>query len=155
MQGQEVKKPDGKGLHLCNVRAVIRSAPRAAATPLPTEDYTLADVTTAQDPPADDGWRDEPLCSIDASPGPESGLLAAAAPSADTPRGPVPGQPSVTPATTPTLPWTPDQAGPATVLQKVVNQGPPVLAAAANRVLHRARTSKGPGPRHPPRGPLR
>ena len=74
-------------------------------------------------PPVDDGWEDEPLCSIDASPGPESGLLAAAAPSADTPRGPVPGQPSVTPAMTPILPWTPDQAGPATptVLQELVN----------------------------------
>ena len=81
----------------------------------------------------DDGWEDEPLCSVDASPGPESGHPAAATPSADTPREPVAGQPSMTPATissadtTPILPWTPDQAGPATptVLQEVVDQGPP------------------------------
>ena len=58
------------------------------------------------------------MCSIDASPGPESGLVAAAAPSADTPQGPVPGRPSVTPAT-------PDQAGPAAVLQEAVDQDSP------------------------------
>ena len=84
-------------------------------------------------PPVDDGWEDEPLCSVDASLGPESGPPAAGAPSADTPREPVTGQPSMTPATissadtTPIFPWTPDQAGPATptVLQEVVDQGPP------------------------------
>ena len=53
--------------------------------------------------------------------------MAAAAPSADTPQGPVPGQPSAAPATTPILPWTPDQAGPAApaVLQEAVDQDSP------------------------------